>query len=106
MITKKLVFECEKCGFDNHIVLGIELDDLVLTHKNKRPYPKRRKYLDSRDDADLLSDFWTKKCQKRKKPKDDGKTPEQRSAAAKKAAATRKANLAKGRGDLNGADYR
>ena len=44
--------------------------------------------------------------QKRKKPKDDGKTPEQRSAAAKKAAATRKANLAKGRGDLNGADYR
>ena len=62
MTTKKLVFECEKCGFDNHIVLGIELDDLVLTHKNKRPYPKQRKYLDSRDDADLLS-------QKRKKRK-------------------------------------
>ena len=99
MTTKKLVFECEKCGFDNHIVLDIKLDDLVLTHKNKRPYPKRRIYLDSRDDADLLS-------QKRKKPRDDGKTPEQRSAAAKKAAATRKANLAKGRGDLNGANHR
>ena len=34
------------------------------------------------------------------KTRDDGKTPEQRSAAAKKAAATRKANLAKGRGDM------
>ena len=40
------------------------------------------------------------------KTRDDGKTPEQRSAAAKKAAATRKANLAKGRGDLNGANHR
>ena len=76
MITKKLVFECEKCGFDNNISIKLEglddlvvksfeldgLDDLVLKHTNKRPYPKRRKYLDSRDDADLLS-------QKRKKRK-------------------------------------
>jgi len=54
MTTKKLVFECEKCGFDNHIALDIELDDLILTHKNKRPYPKRRKYLDSRDEVKKL----------------------------------------------------
>ena len=37
---------------------------------------------------------------KNKKTRDDGKTPDQRSAAAKKAATTRKANLAKGRGDM------
>ena len=58
MSTKKLVFECERCGFDNHISIDIELDnksidleldDLVLKHKNKRPYPKRRKYLDSNE---------------------------------------------------------
>ena len=69
MITKKLVFECEKCGFDNHIVLGIELDDLVLTHKNKRPYPKRRKYLDSRDDASAkyLASLLSQKRKKRKR---------------------------------------
>ena len=36
----------------------------------------------------------------KRKTRDDGKTPEQRSAAAKKAAATRKANLEKGRGDI------
>ena len=56
MTTKKLVFECEKCGYDNNISIDLELDnksidleldDLVLKHKNKRPYPKRRKYLDS-----------------------------------------------------------
>ena len=61
MTTKKLVFECEKCGFDNKISVELEglddlvvksfeldgLDDLVLKHKNKRPYPKRRKFLDS-----------------------------------------------------------
>ena len=102
MTTKKLVFECGKCGFDNHIVLDIKLDDLVLTHKNKRPYPKRRKYIgviEEQKSIKLVSKNW-------KKPKDDGKTPEQRSAAAKKAAATRKANLAKGRGDLNGANHR
>ena len=54
MTTKKLVFECEKCGFDNKISVELELDDLVLKHKNKRPYPKRRKYLDS-DEVNLTN---------------------------------------------------
>ena len=69
MTTKKLIFECEKCGFDNHISIELEglddlktkisvelegLDDLVLKHKNKRPYPKRRKYLDS-DEVNLTN---------------------------------------------------
>ena len=64
MTTKKLVFECEKCGFDNHISIDLELDnksidfeldDLVLKHKNKRPYPNQRKYLDSRDEVNLTN---------------------------------------------------
>ena len=53
MTTKKLVFECEKCGFDNHLSIEFELDDLVLTHNNKRPYPKRRKYIGVIEEGDL-----------------------------------------------------
>jgi len=55
MTTKKLVFECKKCGYDNNVSIELEgLDDLVLSHKNKKPYPRRQKYLDS-DEVNLTN---------------------------------------------------
>lgn len=44
MTTKKITFECKKCGYDNNVSVELEFgtDDQILSHKKKKLYVRTR----------------------------------------------------------------